>query len=91
MAGRVTLPDWSKALKYCKFDLFTDECIGLSGIEDVATSQSLIAADQDEDYLTDHDVMRNTKKLCRNDLLETYRRIVADYTKTECSTHNYKY
>ena len=50
-----------------------DKSIGLSGIEDVANSQSLIQADQDEDYETDTAVMKNTKKLCQRDLLETYR------------------
>jgi hypothetical protein len=55
----------------------------LGGIEDVANSQSLISAEQDEDYETDATVMRNTKKLCKRDLLETYRLLQTDQKEVE--------
>lgn len=81
-----------KSDRFCKFDLFTDEQIGLKNIEDVALSQeALVHADQDEDYSTDCEVMRNTKRLCFRDFKETWRQIVSDQHYTERHTHNYKY
>jgi hypothetical protein len=35
--------------------------------------------------------MRNTKKLCKRDFLETYRLLVSDQKNLERSTHNYRY
>ena len=64
-----------KNAKYCKFDLFTDEFIGLKDLEKITEEECLIDAQQDEDYSTDTTVMRNTKRLCNNDLMETYRKV----------------
>ena len=64
--------------KYCKFYLFLDKDVGLAGIHDVASSQGLVQATSDEDYLTDAGVMKNTIKLCKRDLAETHGQILSD-------------
>ena len=89
----IKLPPPDKSYKYCKFDLFTDQLIGLGNIQDVIddNQEAIIEAQQDEDYLTDAGVLRNTKKLCKRDLLETYRSISDDQRLTEKGTRNYKY
>lgn len=43
--NRVNLPKKSKAQKYCKFDLFTDEMVGLNELD-----LCVISSNQDEDY-----------------------------------------
>jgi len=77
--------------KYCKFCLFTDKTIGLASIDDVANSQSVIETKEDEDYSTDAEVMRNTKRLCERDLRDSYRTLVSDQAAVERGCHNYKY
>lgn len=72
----VKVPKKDKPNKYCKFDLFTDNLIGLSSINKIAENEGLIEAQQDEDYKTDHTVLRNTTRLCKKDLLETWKLIV---------------
>ena len=92
--GRIVqMPKPEKSNKYCKFDLFTDELIGLGQITDIIDSdhESLIEAAQDEDYMTDSVVMRNTKKLCKKDLLDTYKALTENQLVTEKGTRNYKY
>ena len=89
----VKLPPADKSYKYCKFDLFTDKLIGLGDLSSIIgeDQEQIIEANQDEDYLTDSGVLRNTKKLCKRDLLETYRQVTDDQRLTEKGCRNYKY
>ena len=90
----MTLPKKTKDQKYCKFDLFTDAVIGLGDLEELFPESKggiVVQANNDEDYITDAEVMRNTKKLCKKDFLETYRLLIDDPRNTERNTHNYAY
>ena len=59
--------------KYCKFNLYLDSSIGLDKIDELPAYKTIHQAEQDEDYETDAAILRNTKKLCKNDLTSTYR------------------
>jgi hypothetical protein len=54
--------------KYCKFEIFSDNFIGLEGIN-YLQNESLMVTEQDEDYATDGKILNNTKKICIRDLL----------------------
>jgi hypothetical protein len=60
--------------KYCKFDIFSDDVIGLEGINDLQ-NESLMVTEQDEDYATDGKILKNTKRMCIKDLLETFKEL----------------
>lgn len=77
--------------KYCKFYLFTDRTIGLISIADVANSQTIIETKEDEDYSTDTEVLRNTKRLCERDLRDSCRALMNDQAAVEKGCHNHKY
>ena len=77
--------------KYSKFFLFTDSQIGLGDIEDCASSQAVIQADQDEDYLTDAAVMKSTIRLCKRDLVELDQILSQNKSQIERSCHNIRY
>ena len=42
--------------------------IGLGDIDQVAESQAVISSYEDEDYETDHAVLKSTIRLCKRDL-----------------------
>lgn len=45
-------------------------------LEYLTDSQVVVQCNQDEDYMTDDDVLSKTKKICKNDLIDIYRCIV---------------
>ena len=71
--------------------LFTDEQIGLGKIESCASSQALIGTEQDEDYLTDAGVLRNTIRMCKKDLKEVVDLMDTDSDDVVRSCSNFRY
>jgi hypothetical protein len=53
--------------------------------------ENLIPAANDEDYETDAQVLRKTKKICLMDVQDVYRSVVDNQKKTERSTRNFKF
>ena len=81
----------SEKQEYCKFKLFTDKHIGLLNLEYLTDSQVVVQCNQDEDYMTDDGVLSNTKKICKNDLIDIYRCIIDNQKEVEKSTYNYRF
>lgn len=80
-----------KSDKKCKFDLFTDKICGLENIYELCKyTPGLITTEEDEDYLTDSTVLKNTKKLCLKDLLTLVHKMNCD-PKLTYKTNNYRY
>ena len=65
--------------------------IGLADIDQVAESQAVISSYEDEDYETDHVVLKSCIKLCKRDLTQVYRHIVTDQITAEQSTYNFRH
>ena len=57
---RQTTSNFNKAHKYCKFDIYYDNQVGLEDINRMQKDEALIITDQDEDYATDGKILLNT-------------------------------